>query len=161
MKVAKDTVVSIAYTLKDADGNVLDTAEKGSPLPYLHGHGNLIGGMENALDGRDLGEQFEVVIPPEEGYGEFDDDLVWELAKEQFDEVEEFDVGSQFVMEVDERQIVVEVVEIRDEIVIVDGNHQLADETLHFDVTIVDVRNATTEEIEHGHVHGPEGHDHG
>jgi len=156
MKVAKDTVVSIAYTLKDTDGNVLDTADKESPLPYLHGHGNLISGMENALDGRELGEQFEVVIPPEEAYGQFDDELVWELAKEQFDEVEEFDVGSQFVMEVDERQLVVEVVEIRDEIVIVDGNHQLADETLHFDVTVVDVRDATAEEIEYGRVQLPD-----
>ncbi len=160
MKVAKNTVVSIAYTLKNADGDVLDTADAQSPLPYLHGHGNLIVGMENALEGRDTGETFSVVIPPEEAYGTFDDDLVWEIDKDQFADVGDFEIGTQLVMEMEDQQILVSVVEIRDDVVIVDGNHELADETLYFEITVVDVRDATAEEIDHGHVHGEGGHEH-
>jgi len=159
MKVAKNTVVSIAYTLKDTEGNILDTAEESSPLVYLHGCGNLIVGMERAIDDRAVGESFEITIPPDEAYGTFDDELVWELDKSQFEGVGDFEVGSQFLLEMDDQQILVEIVEIQDEFVIVDGNHELADETLEFEVKVVDVRDATPEEIEHGHVHGPEGHE--
>lgn len=165
MKVAKKTVVSIAYTLKDEDGNVLDTADTTEPLAYLHGCGNLISGMENALDNRDAGESFEVVIPPEDAYGAFDDDLVWELDKDQFGEdLGDIEIGSQFVLETEDDQILVTVAEIKDDVVIVDGNHELADETLYFNITVVDVREATAEELEHGHAHGPgsaHDHDHG
>ncbi|MEW4451906.1 peptidylprolyl isomerase [Bremerella sp. JC817] len=164
MKVAKNTVVSIAYTLKDAEGNVLDAADASEPLAYLHGIGNLIPGMEKALDNRDSGESFEVVIPPEEGYGAFDDDLVWELDKDQFGELGEVEVGTQFVLETEDDQVLVTVVEIRDEVVIVDGNHELADETLFFEITVLEVRDATPEELDHGHAHGPgsaHDHDHG
>ncbi|MBI1248101.1 peptidylprolyl isomerase [bacterium] len=164
MKVAKNTVVSIAYTLKDAEGNVLDAAEAAEPLAYLHGVGNLIAGMEKALDDRDSGESFEVIIPPEEGYGKFDDDLVWELDKEQFGELSDVELGTQFVLETEEEQVLVTVVEIKDDVVVVDGNHELADETLYFEITVVDVRDATPEELDHGHAHGPGGahdHDHG
>lgn len=160
MKVAKNTVVSIAYTLKDSDGNVLDTAEADAPLAYLHGCGNLIPGMEKALDNRDTGEKFEVVVPPEEGYGTFNDDLVWELDKDQFEDAGSLELGAQFVMETDDEQVLVEVVDIQDDFVVVDGNHELADETLHFEIEVVDVREATAEEIDHGHAHGPDGHDH-
>ncbi|PQO38534.1 peptidylprolyl isomerase [Blastopirellula marina] len=161
MKVAKNTVVSIAYTLKDVDGNVLDTADADAPLAYLHGFGNLIAGMEKALDNRDAGESFEVVIPPEEAYGSFDDDLVWELDKDQFGELGEVEIGTQFVLETEDDQVLVTVAEIKDDVVIVDGNHELADETLFFEISVVDVREATPEEIEHGHAHGPGGaHDH-
>ena len=164
MKVAKNTVVSIAYTLKDSEGNVLDAADASEPLAYLHGIGNLIPGMEKALDNRDSGETFEAVIPPEEGYGAFDDDLVWELDKDQFGELGEVEVGTQFVLETEDDQVLVTVVEIRDEVVIVDGNHELADETLFFEITVLEVRDATPEELEHGHAHGPgsaHDHDHG
>ena len=165
MKVAKNTVVSIAYTLKDEDGNVLDTADAAEPLAYLHGCGNLIAGMEKALDGRDAGESFEVVIPPDEAYGAFDDDLVWEIDKDQFGEdLGEIEVGSQFVLETEDDQVLVTVAEIKEDFVIVDGNHELADETLFFNITVIEVRDATAEEIEHGHAHGPgsaHDHDHG
>ncbi|PQO47059.1 peptidylprolyl isomerase [Blastopirellula marina] len=165
MKVAKNTVVSIAYTLKDEDGNVLDTADAAEPLAYLHGFGNLIAGMEKALDDRDAGETFEVVIPPEEAYGAFDDDLVWEIDKDQFSEdLGDIEVGSQFVLETEDDQVLVTVAEIKEDFVIVDGNHELADETLYFNITVLDVREATAEELEHGHAHGPgsaHDHDHG
>ncbi|MEW4560974.1 peptidylprolyl isomerase [Bremerella sp. JC770] len=164
MKVAKNTVVSITYTLKDADGNLLDSSDASDPLAYLHGVGNLIPGMEKALNDRDAGETFQVVIPPEEGYGAFDEELVWELEKSQFAELGEVEEGTQFVLETEDDQVLVTVVDIKEDVVIVDGNHELADETLHFDITVVDVREATPEELEHGHAHGPgsaHDHDHG
>ncbi|MBA2115652.1 FKBP-type peptidyl-prolyl cis-trans isomerase [Bremerella alba] len=164
MKVAKNTVVSITYTLKDSDGNLLDSTDASDPLAYLHGVGNLISGMEKALDDRDSGETFQVIIPPEDGYGKFDDDLVWELEKSQFAEMGEIEEGTQFVLETEDDQVLVTVVDIREDMVIVDGNHELADETLHFDITVVEVRDATPEELEHGHAHGPgsaHDHDHG
>jgi len=164
MKVAKNTVVSITYTLKDSEGNVLDSTDASDPLAYLHGVGNLIPGMEKALDNRDSGENFQVVIPPEDGYGTFDEDLIWELEKAQFAELEDVEEGTQFVLETDDEQVLVTVVDIKDDVVVVDGNHELADETLHFDITVVDIRDATAEEIEHGHAHGPgsaHDHDHG
>ncbi len=164
MKVAKNTVVSITYTLKDSDGNLLDSTDASDPLAYLHGVGNLIPGMEKALNDRDSGETFQCVIPPEEGYGSFDEELVWELEKAQFAELGDVEEGTQFVLETDDDQVLVTVVDIKDDVVIVDGNHELADETLYFDITVVDVRDATPEEVEHGHAHGPgsaHDHDHG
>lgn len=164
MKVAKNTVVSITYTLKDSEGNLLDSTDASDPLAYLHGVGNLIPGMEKALNDRDSGETFQVVIPPEEGYGAFDEELVWELEKDQFAELGEVEEGTQFVLETEDDQVLVTVVDIKDDVVIVDGNHELADETLYFDITVVDVREATPEEVEHGHAHGPgsaHDHDHG
>lgn len=164
MKVAKNTVVSITYTLKDSEGNLIDSADASDPLAYLHGVGNLIPGMEKALDDRDNGESFQVVIPPEEGYGMFDEELIWELEKDQFAELGEVEEGLQFVLETEDDQVLVTVVDIKDDVVIVDGNHELADETLYFDITVVDVREATPEELEHGHAHGPgsaHDHDHG
>lgn len=164
MKVAKNTVVSITYTLKDSEGNLLDSTDASDPLAYLHGVGNLIPGMEKALNDRDSGETFQCVIPPEEGYGAFDEELVWELEKAQFAELGDVEEGTQFVLETDDDQVLVTVVDIKDDVVIVDGNHELADETLYFDITVVDVRDATPEEVEHGHAHGPgsaHDHDHG
>ncbi|MHC2070341.1 FKBP-type peptidyl-prolyl cis-trans isomerase [Bremerella sp. T1] len=161
MKVAKNTVVSIAYTLKDSEGNLLDSADASDPLAYLHGVGNLISGMEKALDDRNSGESFEVVIPAAEGYGTIDEDLFWELEKSQFAELGDVEEGTQFVLETEDDQVLVTVIEIQDDMVVVDGNHELAGEDLHFEITVVDVREATPEEIEHGHAHGPgSAHDH-
>jgi len=160
MKIGKNKVVTIDYTLKNSQGEVLDSSEGGPPLPYLHGAGNIIPGLEAALEGRDAGDTIAATIPPDAGYGERDDDLVQAVPRERFDGVEEIAVGMEFQARTDAGVHVVRVVAVDEETVTVDANHALAGETLNFDVKVVDVREATEEEIEHGHVHGPGGHEH-
>lgn len=160
MKIGKNTVVTIDYKLTNAQGEVIDSSEGGPPLPYLHGAGNIIPGLEAALEGKDTGDAIVATIPPEAGYGERDDDLVQAVPRDRFDSVEQIAVGMEFQARTDAGVHVVRVVAVDDETVTVDANHALAGETLNFDVKVVDVREATEEEIEHGHVHGPGGHEH-
>lgn len=160
MKIGKNTVVTIDYKLTNAQGEVIDSSEGGPPLPYLHGAGNIIPGLEAALEGKDTGDAIVATIPPEAGYGEHDDDLVQAVPRDRFDSVEQIAVGMEFQARTDAGVHVVRVVAVDDETVTVDANHALAGETLNFDVKVVDVREATEEEIEHGHVHGPGGHEH-
>jgi|SRR6056297_275359 len=159
MQIAKDTVVSFDYELTNDEGAVLDSSKNSQPLTYLHGSGNIIPGLENALDGKDSGEQVKVSIPPAEAYGPRRDDLTQEVEREKFSEVDDLAVGMKFRVPTQEGQpLVVTVVDVNDDKVTVDGNHELAGETLHFDVTIRDVREATAEELSHGHAHTGEEH---
>ncbi len=160
MKAANQTVVSIDYTLKDDEGDVLDASEDGSPLVYLHGADNIIPGLEEALTGKSAGEAFTVVVSAEDGYGEYDESLVAEVERDRFPGADEVELGDQFQANTPEGPRMVTVIGIEDEAITIDANHPLAGETLHFDVKIVDVRAATKEEIEHGHVHGEGGHHH-
>lgn len=160
MVIAKDKVVAIDYTLKDSGGQIIDQSEDGEPLSYLHGAGMIIEGLEAALEGKAANDELQVIVEPTEGYGEFDEGLRQQVPRSEFADIEDLAVGMQFRVNADDGFMVVTVVDVNDEEVTVDGNHQLAGVTLHFDVKVREVRDATEEEIEHGHPHGPGGHEH-
>lgn len=160
MKIEKGKVASIEYTLKNDQGEVIDTNEGQDPLVYLQGFGNLIPGMENALEGRAAGDDFEVSVPAKEGYGEYQEQLVQALPRDVFQGVEKIEPGMQFQMQSDQGRAIVTVKKVEDNEITVDGNHPLAGENLNFAVKIKDVREASKEELDHGHVHGPGGHQH-
>jgi FKBP-type peptidyl-prolyl cis-trans isomerase SlyD len=157
MKIGKDKVVSINYTLKDAKGEIIDTSDGRVPLDYIHGSGNIIQGLENALKGKSAGDELSVTIPPEEAYGPRDDSLAQSVDRKIFETEEELEVGMQFQTPTEQGTMIVTIAGIDGDIVTVDSNHPLAGEALHFDVAVVDVRDATEEELTHGHAHGPEG----
>ncbi len=153
MIVEKDRVVSIDYTLRDTTGNLIDSSEGSEPLSYLHGNANIIPGLEKNLAGKKAGDSMTCVIEATDAYGERDDSLVFKVPKADFDGAE-VEVGMQFEAHGEEGAQVVTVVSIEGEEVTIDANHPLAGEKLHFDVKITEVREATPEELEHGHVHG-------
>jgi len=160
MHIAKHKVVSIDYTLTNDAGDVVDSSAGGDPLVYLHGMRNIIPGLENALEGKSAGDTLQVTIAPEDGYGERVDAMVQTVPRELFQGVDQLEVGMQFQANTDSGVQVVTITAVDGDEVTVDGNHPLAGENLNFDVTVVDVRDASDEEIEHGHVHGPGGHQH-
>lgn len=161
MQIADNHVVSIAYTLKDDSGNILDQSADGS-FCYLHGASNIIPGLENALTGKQTGDEMSVSIEPEEGYGVRDDGKMQQVDRKMFPPEQDIEAGMQFHAEGPEGQtIVVTVASVEGDQVTIDGNHPLAGVQLNFNVKVVDIRDATSEELEHGHVHGPEGHAHG
>ncbi|WJW75502.1 peptidylprolyl isomerase [Thiohalobacter sp. IOR34] len=158
MNVEDNKVVSIHYTLTNPEGETIDSSVGGEPLAYLHGASNIIPGLENALAGKAVGEKLTVTVPPEEGYGESHPEMIQTVPREAFQGVDEIQPGMRFEAESAQGPISVVVTAVTDTEVTVDGNHPLAGVTLTFDVEITDVRDATAEELEHGHVHGPEGH---
>ena len=162
MKVAQNRVVQMHYTLTDEDGNTIDTSEGKEPLAYIQGIGNVIPGLEDALEGKAKGDKLQVTIAPEDGYGQRLDEMVQTVAKEGFksDEGEELVAGMQVQIETNNGPSIAMVTKIEGEDVMLDLNHPLAGVTLNFDIEVVDVRASTEEEIEHGHVHGPGGHHH-
>ncbi len=160
MEVAEKKVVGIHYKLTNDEGQVLDSSENKAPLVFIHGIGMLIPGLEKALLGKKKGDDLQVSIKPEEAYGVKDPALTQKVPMAQFDEPEKIEVGSQFQVDTEQGTIIVTVTEVSDAEVTVDGNHPLAGMTLHFDVTVDSVREATEEEIAHGHVHGEGGHNH-
>lgn len=154
MVVENDTVVTIAYTLKDADGSVLDASGDGEGLSYLHGHQNIVPGLESALAGKAVGDEVNAEVAPEEGYGERREDLVFAVPRDRMPADTELEPGMQFRAQGEEGQeMVVTLVEVGENEVQMDGNHPLAGQTLFFDVAVQDIRAATAEEISHGHVH--------
>ena len=160
MTIANEKVVTLHYTLKDNDGNIIDQSNDGS-FAYLHGASNIIPGLENALTGKTVGEELSVKVSPEEAYGVRDDARVESVPREMFPADTDIEPGMQFHAQGPEGQmIVVTVVDADNEKVTIDGNHPLAGVELNFDVKVVDVRDASAEELDHGHVHGPEGHHH-
>lgn len=160
MNVAKEKVVSIHYKLTNNDGEVLDSSEGREPLNYIQGMNNLIPGLENALEGKTTGDKFDVTIPPAEAYGERREDGVQPIPRTAFGEIQEIQPGQQFQMNSENGPVLITVVDVKDEEVVVDTNHPLAGETLNFEVEVMKVRDASAEEIEHGHVHGEGGHHH-
>ncbi len=160
MQIEPNTVVTLHYTLKDNDGKIIDQSDDDSFL-YLHGAMNIIPGLENALTGKSAGDELSIKVSPEEGYGVKEENRIQEVPKDMFDNSEEIKVGVQFhAQSPDGSAVVVTVTEVKDDVVVVDGNHALAGMELNFDVKVVNVREASAEEIEHGHVHGPQGHQH-
>lgn len=160
MQIEVQKVVTLNYTLTDNEGTVIDES-KDSSFAYLHGASNIIPGLENALTGKQAGESLSVSVAPEDGYGERDAARTQSVPKNMFPEDAEIEIGMQFHAQgPNEETIVVTVTELEDETVTVDGNHPLAGVKLNFTVEIIEVRDASQEEIEHGHVHGPGGHHH-
>jgi FKBP-type peptidyl-prolyl cis-trans isomerase SlyD len=159
MQITSEKVVAIHYTLKDNTGNTLDSSEGKQPLHYLHGFGNLIPGMEEGLEGKVVGDSFQVVISPEKGYGVRNEEYVQQVSVEAFGGTAP-QVGMQFQAGNDEGRYIVTVAAIEGDMVTVDANHPLAGTELHFSVEVVEVREATADEIAHGHAHGPGGENH-
>lgn len=160
MKIAEQKVVSIHYTLTDSAGAVLDSSSGSEPLSYLHGFGNIIPGLESALEGRQAGEKLSVTVDPEQGYGARDEGLVQAVPRSAFKGVAGLAPGMQFQAQGPQGARLVVVTQVQQDVVTVDANHPLAGQTLSFEVEIAEVRDATAEELEHGHVHGPGGHHH-
>ena len=161
MKVANGTVVGIDYSLHLGDGQVIDASSPGEPLTYLHGEGQIVPGLESALEGLQAGDKKQVVVKPGEGYGEHDPHGIQEVQRSAFPQGFAPEVGMELTAEGEDGEPVpFSIREVRPESVVIDLNHPLAGKTLHFDVTVRDVREATDEEREHGHAHGPGGHGH-
>lgn len=160
MHITANKVVTIDYTLTDEQGQIIDSSQGRDPLAYLHGFNNIIPGLEDALEGRKSGDSLNVVVAPGEAYGERDDALVQSVSRSLFEDADGLEVGMRFQSVSEQGVHLVTVVDVTDDTVTVDANHPLAGLTLNFDVTVVDVRDATDEELEHGHVHGPGGHHH-
>lgn len=160
MQIAKNKVVSIDYTLTNAKGEVLDKSSKGQPLQYIQGQGHLIPGLERVLEGKGAGDAVKAQIAAKDAYGDRDEELMQIIPKDSFAEIPDLRVGMELEAEGDDGVRVITVVGIEEDRVVVDGNHPLAGMDLNFDVTIVGVREATEDELGHGHVHGPGGHHH-
>lgn len=153
MKIAKDSVVLFHYALVDRKNKVLDGSRGGEPLPYLHGHSNIVPGLEKAMEGREEGESFKVTLMPSEAYGARDEDLVEIINRDAFDGLPELKVGMHCQVEDDNGELkLVTIVEFNDEEVAVDGNHPYAGKALTFDVEIVEVREASDDELAQGRV---------
>ncbi len=160
MQIAENRVVTLNYTLKDNEGNIIDSADDGS-FAYLHGAANIIPGLEHALQGKSAGEELSVTIEPEQGYGERNENMTQVVPRKMFETDDEIKIGMQFHAESPDGQpMTVTVIDVNDDEVTIDGNHPLAGTVLNFDLQILDIREATAEEQEHGHVHGAGGHQH-
>ncbi|MCH8531572.1 MAG: peptidylprolyl isomerase [Saccharospirillum sp.] len=153
MNIAAQRVVSIHYEVKDEDGVVVDSSEGREPLVYLHGHNNIIPGLEKALDGLSTGDDFDVVVQAEEAYGDYQDALVQSVPMEAFQGVEKVEEGMVFTAQTQGGPLQVTVTAIEADTVTVDGNHPLAGKALSFKGSVNEVRDASAEELEHGHVH--------
>ena len=160
MKIENNRVVTIHYTLKDGEDQVLDSSAGRDPLAYIHGIGALIPGLEKQMDGRAAGEKFQAVVQPADGYGEYDEEQVFDIPSGEFDPDDQLELGMQIQLNTDSGSAVATIVDIKDDFVTLDLNHPMAGVTLFFDVEIMDVREATANELSHGHVHGPGGHHH-
>lgn len=160
-QIANKKVVDLAYTLKNSQGEVLDQADKNDPFTYLHGAQQIVPGLENALEGLTTGAKKEVTVQPAEGYGVTNPELKLVVNRSQFPQDAELDAGMQFQAHLPDGEAAIFTVEkVAGDKVHIDGNHPLAGETLHFSVEVLGVRDATQEELEHGHAHGPDGHHH-
>ncbi len=159
MKIGKEKVVSIHYTLKDNSGKVLDSSAGKQPLLYIQGIGNLIPGMEEGLEGKAKGDKLEIKVSPEKGYGVRDEKMIQKIPRSAFGG-QEVKKGMQFHAGTSQGSQVVTVTEVALDMITVDANHALAGVELNFSVEVLDVRNATRDELAHGHVHGPGGHHH-
>ena len=160
MQIADNKIVLIHYTLTNLDGEVMDSSAGAEPLAYLHGKGNIVPGLEKELVGKQAGDKINVEVSPEEGYGEINEELIQEVDRAAFDGVDSIEVGMRFMAQTAWGQQPVVVTAVSEETVTVDGNHPLANQTLKFDVEVMEVRDASEEELEHGHAHGEGGHQH-
>lgn len=160
MQITENCAVSFHYTLTNDAGEVIDSSSGREPLAYLHGAGSIVPGLENAMEGRAAGDRFEVKVSPEEGYGVRHEGMVQAVPRAAFQGVDRIEVGMQFQASGPQGVMSVTVAQVTDDEVTVDGNHPLAGQNLNFAIEVVSVREASEEEIAHGHIHGPGGHAH-
>jgi len=160
MAIAQNSVVTIHYTLKDDAGEVIDSSREGDPIAYLHGHGNLVPGLERELEGKSTGDKVNVSVTPEHGYGDYDKQLVQQVPRRALQGIANVRVGMRLQAQTPEGPRAVVITRLVGDMVTIDGNHPLAGKNLNFDVEVTDVREATEEELAHGHVHGEGGHQH-
>ncbi len=160
MQVVRDAVVVIHYTLKNGAGEVLDSSAGGDPLAYIQGGGNIIAGLEEALEGKQAGAKLDVAIPAEKAYGPHDPSLIQQVPRRTFQTGTDLRTGMRFTAQTEQGPRQVVVTRIAGDMVTVDGNHPLAGQALNFAVEITEVREASAQELSHGHVHGPGGHHH-
>lgn len=161
MTIAQHKVVTIHYKVSDSESDeVIDSSENAEPMTYLHGAQNIIPGLEQALEGKAVGDELEVVVEAAEAYGERSDDRIQQVPMEAFQGMEKVELGMAVTAQTDQGQINLVITEVNGDMVTVDANHPLAGKSLKFEVTVEDVRDASEEEMAHGHVHGPGGHEH-
>jgi len=160
MDIQNDKVVLMHYTLTDENGNILDTYDGHDPLAYIQGHQNIIPGLEKEMVGKKIGDKFKAVIQPEDGYGKFNPALVHELDRSVFQGIDTIEVGMQFQANLENGPIIMSVTNIEGDKITIDGNHALSDKVLTFDVEVVEIKDASAEELAHGHVHEVGGHHH-
>jgi len=153
MKITKNSVVVMHYAVSDSDDTLIDSSYDHKPMAIIHGSGYLIPGLENALENHQTGDKFEVSVEAEQAYGPRHDEYVQSVQKEFLQGVEDLAIGTQLRATTDDGEQTVIVIDITDDTVTVDGNHPLAGLDLKFDVEILEVREATAEELEHGHIH--------
>jgi FKBP-type peptidyl-prolyl cis-trans isomerase SlyD len=159
MQITRNTVVALQYELSDTDGNLIEKTD--APVEYLHGgYAGIFLLVEQALDGKSEGDSCQVKLEPDDAFGDYDAELVHVESRDKFPQ--NVEVGMQFEGAAESRgdALVYTVTDIAEEKIVVDGNHPLAGQTLHFSCTVSGVRTATAEELEHGHVHGEHGHHH-
>ncbi|MCD0159562.1 MULTISPECIES: peptidylprolyl isomerase [unclassified Deinococcus] len=158
MNITQDKVVELDYKLT-VNGEIVDQSEPGEPLVYLHGHSNIIPGLESALEGKATGDSLQVTVQPEEGYGPRDEDNIEDLSRDDFED--DIEVGETYYAQAEDGSVLpFTVMNVDGDTVQVDFNHPMAGMVLDFDVTVLAVRDATAEELEHGHAHADGDHDH-
>ena len=154
MTVKKDAVVEMHYTLKNDAGEVVDSSKGQDPMPFIQGRGNIIPGLEKALEGMIAGDTCDVSVKPEDGYGVHHAEGIQEIPKEALQGIENIEIGMELQSQDEQgNPFIVRIEEIKDDVIIINANHPLAGQTLHFNVSIESVREATADELEHGHVH--------
>ena len=160
MYIEQNKVVTMKFTMTDENGAVLDSSEQGEDLYYLHGHGNLPPKLEHDLAGRTVNDNVAVTLSPDEGFGFYDESKRMLVDRSQFDGVDEIHIGQQFMVDNGSDQNMYFVTDIKENDVLLDANHPFAGKTVTFDCTVLGIRDAEQQEIDHGHVHGPGGHHH-
>jgi FKBP-type peptidyl-prolyl cis-trans isomerase SlyD len=160
MIAEKDKVVTFHYTLNNAEGEQMETSRDKVPMTYLHGANNIISGLEKAMEGHAVNDEFSVTVEPQDAYGVRNENNVQRLPLKRLKGIGKVSVGQVLNLQTQKGQVQVTVLKVGRFNVDVDGNHPLAGEQLTFDVEITDIREASEEELEHGHVHGPGGHQH-
>lgn len=153
MEIKENTVVSIHYSLKDDSASLLDSNSESDPLSYIQGTGHLLPAVEAALEGKSPGDTVQLDLSPEDGYGIRDDSLVFVVSREKLDGVDEKVIGTRYRVNTRDGEKILTLTEIGDRRVTLDGNHPLAGKRLHFDISVIGVRECTPEELGHGHVH--------
>lgn len=161
MAIGHNKVVTMNYTLKDADGKVIQTTDRNEPFQFLSGNHQILHKLEMEIDNMIIGSKKKVKIPAEEAYGEYDEQAIQQVSRNNFPKHPDLQIGMEFVANSPEGHHMPFVITgIKNEEVTIDFNHPLAGKDLEFDVELIDVRDATVEEMQHGHAHGPEGHHH-